>query len=58
MKNQVRIMSKYTDRINVCYPCDQSERKMLGLFCKICGCNMKLKARIDGEKCPLGKWKE
>ena len=58
LKNQVRTMSKYTDRINVCYPCPQSERKILGLFCKVCGCNMKLKARMDGEKCPLGKWKE
>jgi len=51
-------MSLYTDRINVCYPCDKAESKFTGLFCKACGCNMKLKARIKNAECPLGKWKE
>lgn len=53
------IMSKlYRDRINECYPCDKSDTKLTGLFCKVCGCNMKLKARLPNSKCPLGKWKE
>ena len=51
-------MSLYTDRINVCYPCPESDRKITGLFCKVCGCNMKIKARVKQADCPLGKWKE
>ncbi len=49
-------MSKYTDRINVCYKCPEAQRKLTGLYCKICGCNMKVKARLDKSECPLGKW--
>jgi hypothetical protein len=51
-------MSLYTDRINVCYPCDKAESKFTGLFCKACGCNMKLKARMKNAECPLKKWDE
>jgi len=51
-------MSDYKKRINVCYPCDKSESKWTGLFCKVCGCNMKIKARMKDAKCPLDKWDE
>ena len=51
-------MSLYTDRINECYKCDKAEKKLLSLHCKVCGCNMKIKARMKDAKCPLDKWKE
>ncbi len=48
----------YLDRINKCYPCDKSKAKITGLFCDVCGCNMKIKARLPSKECPLGKWKK
>ncbi len=51
-------MSLYTDRINDCFKCDKAEKKLLALHCKVCGCNMKIKARLKDAECPLGKWKE
>ena len=35
-----------------------TEKKLTGLFCKVCGCNMKIKARLDKSECPLDKWEE
>jgi hypothetical protein len=48
---------KYTKRIDICKQCDQRrELPMNVLQCKKCGCIMNLKARLDGMKCPIGKW--
>ena len=27
-----------------------------GLRCSLCGCVMRIKAKIDFTKCPIGKW--
>lgn len=39
-------------RLAICEPC---EDRAAGR-CKRCKCFIKLKVRLAGEKCPLGKW--
>ncbi|MFZ9715967.1 MAG: DUF6171 family protein [Ilumatobacteraceae bacterium] len=46
--------NKYADRIAECASCDRLIRPTFQ--CKECGCFMKLKARLEGATCPLGKW--
>lgn len=28
-----------------------------GMECTLCGCRIKLKARLNSSLCPIGKWK-
>jgi len=58
LKHLSIIMGLYQDRISECYRCPEIDTKLFGAFCKVCGCNMKVKARVNGASCPLGKWKE
>ena len=44
------------DRIRVCRKCDQNYWIGRALFCSICKCFVPAKARVEGAKCPLGKW--
>ena len=50
----------YAERMRICkgdkkyLPCPHYQ-KLLSR-CQICGCFLKLKARISSEKCPKGKW--
>jgi len=46
----------YTDRMAICKECPQMVKKMLGSYCVVCGCILRLKASKSNEKCPLGKW--
>jgi len=58
IKHILIIMGLYQDRISECYRCPEIDTKLFGAFCKVCGCNMKVKARVKGASCPLGKWEE
>jgi hypothetical protein len=43
----------------ICRQCDRATRHKDGvrvLKCLECSCWIKLKTRLAGEKCPLGKW--
>lgn len=39
-------------RLAICHGCAQFH----GRSCKLCGCNMNIKAAWVEQKCPLGKW--
>jgi hypothetical protein len=46
-------------RVQVCRQCDRATRHKDGvrvLKCLECSCWIKLKTRLAGETCPLGKW--
>lgn len=45
------------NRINTCMNCDSCIIKNDNMKCKECGCNIKLKSSVLGEKCPRGFWK-
>lgn len=44
----------YQERIDICKSCEQFVE--WSSQCKVCGCIMKLKARLAGRDCPEGKW--
>jgi len=46
----------FDQRMQECRKCPEVDARLTGSFCKICGCNIKAKARIEGQSCPLGKW--
>ncbi len=46
------------DRIRACQQCDKNYWIGKSLWCSICKCFIPAKARVEDEKCPLGKWKE
>lgn len=39
-------------RIEICKTCENYNNGT----CKLCGCNMNLKSRINAAHCPIGKW--
>lgn len=46
-------------RLQICNTCPHKELKFLAPSqCGVCGCVLKVKARIAGESCPLGKWEK
>lgn len=49
-------VKEYTDRLAICKACPKMAKKLTGSYCQLCGCIIKLKARKENEKCPLGKW--
>jgi len=50
---------EFTDgRIKVCQKCEKNYWIKKTLWCSICKCYIPAKARVESEKCPLGKWKE
>ena len=58
-KSKFKNVSKEVEahRVNTCNSCDLlmvSERH--AGRCKVCGCFMKVKARWETSKCPIGKW--
>jgi hypothetical protein len=47
-------------RVQICRQCDHATRHRDGvrvLKCRECACWIKLKTRLAGEHCPLGRWK-
>jgi hypothetical protein len=49
-------LKMYDERMAICRACPELKRKLVGSFCNICGCNMKMKAQMKSQDCPLGKW--
>jgi hypothetical protein len=45
------------DRIRACQKCEKAYWKGRNLWCKKCLCFVPAKARVESEKCPLGKWR-
>ena len=45
---------KIQQRMDICYKCNCLDIKTVR--CKLCGCFMKIKVRLDGSKCPAHKW--
>ena len=41
-------------RLNICKGCP--ELIQLTTTCKMCGCFMSVKTKLQGATCPLGKW--
>jgi len=57
---QLRMLSKkrrklYSDRYDVCKTCIYLE-KDIWEYCKICGCYVKAKTKVDKANCPQGYW--
>jgi hypothetical protein len=41
-------------RLAICHSCKELRRPIDQ--CKLCGCFMQVKARLQSSKCPAGKW--
>lgn len=46
----------FDQRMQICRGCPELKVKLIGSYCEVCGCNVKAKARLTGQSCPLGKW--
>tara|TARA_R100001594_G_scaffold148874_2_gene205166 strand:+ start:207 stop:464 length:258 start_codon:yes stop_codon:yes gene_type:complete len=44
----------YEQRMLTCNSCDDLDKKMS--TCKLCGCYVEYKARMETESCPKNKW--
>jgi len=40
------------DRMSICEECEH----YLNGVCSVCGCVLKIKTKMDTEKCPINKW--
>lgn len=47
-------ITDYKERIDICRKCDQLNPILVQ--CKVCGCLLHLKARMQDQDCPKGKW--
>jgi hypothetical protein len=47
----------YNERREICRQCEYRD-EILNITerCKVCGCVIPIKAKIESEKCPEGKW--
>lgn len=43
---------KFLERLTICNPCNYRK----GSKCEVCGCYLKLKAKMASEHCPKGYW--
>jgi hypothetical protein len=48
-------------RLDICKSCNKMQRTKnwsgeWGMECTLCGCRIKLKARVNSSLCPIGKW--
>ncbi len=49
--------SEVKKRLDICSSCPHREPKFLApAQCGLCGCVLKVKASMSGEKCPIEKW--
>jgi hypothetical protein len=49
-------LKQYDERMKICRACPELRMKLTGVYCNVCGCNMKLKTQLPQAECPLGKW--
>ncbi len=48
---------KANERLSICNQCPNTEYiKGLGEICKLCGCVLESKTRVDNERCEMNKW--
>lgn len=40
----------------ICRKCEYKKVICNASFCKICGCSIKIKTRVEDGKCPMNKW--
>ena len=48
----------FEKRLNICFNCPHfsSKGRITSGRCLECGCFIRAKARLETEKCPIGKW--
>lgn len=46
----------YVARLNTCKKCENFN-KYIGT-CKLCGCVMRIKTKLPGQKCPDNRWEK
>ena len=56
MRIKMSKLKMYDERMAICRVCPELKRKLVGSSGTICGCNMKMKAQMESQDCPLGKW--
>ena len=44
------------ERRRICLECQEHQKVIGAIFCKICKCFIPAKAYVEKEKCPLNKW--
>ncbi len=49
-------LKMFDERMAICRACPELTRKFTGSFCNLCGCNMRVKAQMVSQDCPLDKW--
>jgi rRNA maturation endonuclease Nob1 len=54
MSNVMLPNEKAFERLAHCHGCERLFRPTW--TCRECGCFMRIKARLSGSRCPLGKW--
>ena len=48
---------KPRDKLKICDKCEHLHKPFIGKpMCEICGCIVRIKVQLKGEKCPLDKW--
>ena len=57
LMSSLKMLSKkkrelYNKRYKICQSCDYLDKS----FCKICGCFVKAKTKVDKEECPKKYW--
>jgi len=48
--------AEYIKRLGICRRCPHAKTKISGTHCEVCGCNIRAKAKLSKESCPLNKW--
>lgn len=49
-----RKLTEFKERIEICRKCEHLNPVLVQ--CKVCGCFLHAKARMEGQDCPKGKW--
>lgn len=50
----MEIITDFKKRIEICRKCEHLNTILVQ--CKVCGCLLHVKARLENQSCPLGKW--
>ncbi|MFW1676457.1 DUF6171 family protein [Pontibacter sp. JAM-7] len=48
----MKLTPKAQQRLAICQTCEH----FTGKRCRVCGCFMKLKTKLENANCPKGKW--
>ena len=48
---------KPSDKLKICHSCEFIHKPIMGKpKCEVCGCIVRLKVQVKGDKCPMDKW--